>query len=173
MLYGSQECPKKLSPVKSESPHSVPYSPTVLNYNTSINYPYRLSVDPKMSRIQELPDDYNSSNPLPPSTETPFPISTKSKAQNASSATAPSLPPAMDSVRSHTADEIVQMMKRTPLFMTNLDEATGAEGEGTDHLVLTISILHPGAAFPLQSSMITYNGSSTSCNFHELTSLAL
>ncbi|CAL8579585.1 HSP70/90 co-chaperone [Xanthoria parietina] len=88
-----------------------------------------------MSRIQELPDDYNSSNPLPPSTETPFPISTKSKAQNASSATAPSLPPAMDSVRSHTADEIVQMTKRTPLFMTNLDEATGAEGEDVEENV--------------------------------------
>ncbi|KAL8750247.1 MAG: hypothetical protein Q9199_007195, partial [Rusavskia elegans] len=82
-----------------------------------------------MSRIQELPDDFNSSNPLPPSTETPFPISTKPKAQDASSTTTPSLPPAMDSVRSHTADEIVQMMKRTPLFMTNLDEAAGVDGE--------------------------------------------
>ncbi|KAI4105882.1 MAG: hypothetical protein LQ339_003200 [Xanthoria mediterranea] len=89
-------------------------------------------MNPMMSRIQELPNDYNSSNPLPPSTETPFPISTKPKAQNASSATTPSLPPAMDSVRSHTADEIVQMMKRTPLFMTNLDEATGAAGEDVE-----------------------------------------
>ncbi|KAL8806436.1 MAG: hypothetical protein Q9182_001351 [Xanthomendoza sp. 2 TL-2023] len=28
----------------------------------------------------------------------------------------------MDSVRSHTADEIIQMMKKTPLFMTHLEE---------------------------------------------------
>ncbi|KAI4248667.1 MAG: hypothetical protein L6R42_009199 [Xanthoria sp. 1 TBL-2021] len=90
-----------------------------------------------MSRIQELPDDFNSSNPLPPSTETPFPISTKPKAQDASSTTTPSLPPAMDSVRSHTTDEIVNMMKRTPLFMTNLDEAAGVDGEENYRSTLT------------------------------------
>ncbi|KAL8847635.1 MAG: hypothetical protein Q9221_007323 [Calogaya cf. arnoldii] len=89
-----------------------------------------------MSRIQELPDDDNSSNPLPPSTETPFPISTRPKApHDASSITTPALPPAMDSVRSHTADEIVQMMKRTPLFMSNLDEAAGVDGEDVEENV--------------------------------------
>ncbi|KAL8730091.1 MAG: hypothetical protein Q9166_004290 [cf. Caloplaca sp. 2 TL-2023] len=39
----------------------------------------------------------------------------------------------MDSVRSHTADEIIQMMKKTPLFMTDLDEAAGgADGEDNE-----------------------------------------
>lgn len=34
----------------------------------------------------------------------------------------------MDSVRSHTADEIVNMMKRTPLFMTEVDDLGGDGG---------------------------------------------
>ena len=34
----------------------------------------------------------------------------------------PRLPPQMASVRSHTADEIITMMNRTPLFMTSLDD---------------------------------------------------
>ncbi|KAL8857783.1 MAG: hypothetical protein Q9178_005683 [Gyalolechia marmorata] len=84
-----------------------------------------------MSRIHEHPNDSGTPNTLPSSPETPFPISTKSTAPNASSTT-PALPPAMDSVRSHTADEIIQMMKRTPLFMTNLGEAAGAEGEDNE-----------------------------------------
>ncbi|KAL8663163.1 MAG: hypothetical protein Q9202_004095 [Teloschistes flavicans] len=35
----------------------------------------------------------------------------------------------MDSVRSHTADEIVQMMKKTPLFMTHLDDTADGQEE--------------------------------------------
>ncbi|KAL8969330.1 MAG: hypothetical protein Q9197_004400, partial [Variospora fuerteventurae] len=81
-----------------------------------------------MSRIKELPDVSDTSyasqaKPEPPITsspETPFPIRAKPHSQDAS--TTPSLPPAMDSVRSHSADEIVQMMKKTPLFMTDLDD---------------------------------------------------
>ncbi|KAL8910868.1 MAG: hypothetical protein Q9172_007777, partial [Xanthocarpia lactea] len=84
-----------------------------------------------MSRIQELPDGPAIPNTLPSSPETPFPISTKSTVPNASSTT-PALPPAMDSVRSHTADEIIQMMKRTPLFMTDLGEVAGVEGEDNE-----------------------------------------
>ena len=37
------------------------------------------------------------------------------------------MPPPMASVKSHTADEIVQMMNKTPLFMTSLE---GGENEG-------------------------------------------
>ncbi|KAI4284953.1 MAG: hypothetical protein L6R35_004756, partial [Caloplaca aegaea] len=81
-----------------------------------------------MSRIEELPDVSDTSyasqaKPEPPITsspETPFPIRAKPHSQDAS--TTPSLPPAMDSVRSHSADEIVQMMKKTPLFMTDLED---------------------------------------------------
>lgn len=50
----------------------------------------------------------------------PFPTEAKSHAKDGP---APSLPPQMESIRSHTADEIIQMMKRMPLFMTSLDDA--------------------------------------------------
>ncbi len=93
-----------------------------------------------MSRIEELPDELGVSDsgqakatPLPPSSETPFPIRPKpAAAQDAS--TTPSLPPAMDSVRSYSADEIIGMMKKTPLFMTNLEEGSGGN-EGTHEAV--------------------------------------
>ena len=34
----------------------------------------------------------------------------------------PEVPPQMQNVRSHTADEIVRMLGKTPLFMTSLDD---------------------------------------------------
>lgn len=96
-----------------------------------------------MSRIQELPDGFDESLNLNPPEEpvhgpssapnvfptassdsTPFPIDANRLEHNS---TTPALPPHMASVRSHTADEIVQMMNRTPLFMTNL-ESTDGEG---------------------------------------------
>ncbi len=54
----------------------------------------------------------------------PFPIGSRHQDQNA---IAPLMPPPMASVKSHTADEIVQMMNKTPLFMTSL-ESEGNEG---------------------------------------------
>ena len=94
-----------------------------------------------MSRIAEHPDDFDESlelnaspppQPQPsglssaaPGSETPFPIRAKAQTQDGP---APALPPQMESVRSHTADEIVKMMNQTPLFMTSL-ENTDAEGE--------------------------------------------
>ena len=94
-----------------------------------------------MSRVEELPDDFNESlnlNLLPTSEQaspsasnvfpkassdsTPFPINASRLEQNG---TTPDLPPHMASVRSHTADEIVQMMNRTPLFMTSLESTEG------------------------------------------------
>ena len=108
-----------------------------------------------MSRVKELPDDSNESInlntvPLPihePASATnasltastdsaPFPIDASRLEQDG---TTPALPPHMASVRSHTADEIVQMMNRTPLFMTSL-ENTEADGMwqaalfGRDHV---------------------------------------
>ena len=96
-----------------------------------------------MVRFEELPDDFDESlnlNPPPapvstPSTatnvfpaassdSTPFPIDASRLEQ---CGTTPALPPHMASVRTHTADEIVQMMNRTPLFMTSLEST---EGEG-------------------------------------------
>lgn len=95
-----------------------------------------------MPRVEELPDNFNasinldkrSSTPKPTLTSNtsssivtqaaPFPIAKTTQALNG---TIPELPPQMASVRSHTADEIVQMMNRTPLFMTSLEDV---EGEG-------------------------------------------
>lgn len=89
-----------------------------------------------MSRIEELPADFdesldlNASPPAPPHqsglpsaapiSSTPFPIPAKARDQYDST---PMLPPHMESVRSHTADEIVKMMNQTPLFMTSLENA--------------------------------------------------
>lgn len=96
-----------------------------------------------MNRLEELPDDFDESLnlnsspapvhappsalnafPLASSDSSPFPIDASRLKRNG---TAPALPPHMASVRSHTADEIVQMMNRTPLFMTSL-ESTNGEG---------------------------------------------
>ena len=92
-----------------------------------------------MARIEELPDNFEESLDLGPPPESgssssilpdasgsiPFPIGDRLNGQDGP---APSLPPHMASVRSHTADEIVKMMNRTPLFMTSLEDT---EGEGT------------------------------------------
>ncbi|GAM42530.1 hypothetical protein TCE0_044f16589 [Talaromyces pinophilus] len=103
-----------------------------------------------MGQIEELPDDYDESQPQPqapppststaPSTETPeipptllsndnipFPIIPE-KVQNADPL-APELPPAMASIRSYTPDQLADMMNKTPLFMTDLDHAGDEEGE--------------------------------------------
>ncbi|OAL75659.1 TPR repeat protein [Trichophyton violaceum] len=97
-----------------------------------------------MGRIEELPDDFDESldlnkapvfTPLPaakepsflPSGETPFGI--KKDALPKGSEALPAMPPAMESVKSHTADEIIELMNQTPLFMTDVDKALQAEGE--------------------------------------------
>ncbi|CAF9922062.1 MAG: hypothetical protein ALECFALPRED_002008 [Alectoria fallacina] len=101
-----------------------------------------------MSRVEELPDDFDESlnlNPppapayAPPSApnllptasseSTPFPIDATRLEPNG---TTPALPPHMASVRSHTADEIVQMMNRTPLFMTSLESTAGEDGDNME-----------------------------------------
>ncbi|KAF3482587.1 TPR repeat protein [Arthroderma uncinatum] len=96
-----------------------------------------------MGRIEELPDDFDESldlNKEPiftppaakepsflPSGETPFGI--KQDALPREKSTTPAMPPAMESVKSHTADEIIALMNQTPLFMTDVDKALQAEGE--------------------------------------------
>lgn len=96
-----------------------------------------------MGQVEELPDDYDESQPppppppqpapagpgIPPSVFTdnvPFPI--KEDVIKNADPMAPALPPAMAAVQSHTAEELADMMKKTPLFMTELDskEAEGA-----------------------------------------------
>ena len=99
-----------------------------------------------MAGIEELPADFdesidlNASAPVPsPQTSalpsnasvpsTPFPLPAKAQGQHDST---PALPPQMESVRAHTADEIVKMMNQTPLFMTSLEDAD-AEGASITH----------------------------------------
>ncbi|KKZ68224.1 hypothetical protein EMCG_06115 [[Emmonsia] crescens] len=95
-----------------------------------------------MVRIEELPDDFDESLNLKkaPSTgptpgaqailnETPFGI--KENASSADPTTAPSMPPGMASVKSHTAEEIFDMMNKTPLFMTDLSKATEGDEENS------------------------------------------
>ncbi|KAL8924520.1 MAG: hypothetical protein Q9208_003995 [Pyrenodesmia sp. 3 TL-2023] len=85
-----------------------------------------------MSRIEDLPDELETrgashiDTTLPLPIETPFPIRPK-PATGQDASTAPPLPPAMESVRSYSADEVVRMMKKTPLFMTNLEEVSGGD----------------------------------------------
>ena len=100
-----------------------------------------------MSRIEELPDDFDESldlnkkpapaGPTAPANnddlasiigtganETPFGINEERlKQQQDKHGMTPQMPPGMASVRSHTADEIVSMMNKTPLFMTDLSDA--------------------------------------------------
>ena len=87
-----------------------------------------------MSRVLELLDDFDESMKL---TDTPDPATVASGSipfpikptPNSHEDMKPQLPPQMQSVRSHTADEIVQMMNKTPLFMTSLENAD----DGTCH----------------------------------------
>ena len=87
-----------------------------------------------MSRIEELPDDFNKSLSISESPSTRLPDSAQSTSQPSvpfplppkikdESITLPSIPPQMESVRAHTTEEIVQMMNKVPLFMTSLEDA--------------------------------------------------
>ncbi|KAL2003733.1 hypothetical protein VTN02DRAFT_2498 [Thermoascus thermophilus] len=104
-----------------------------------------------MGRIEELPDDFDESldlNKQPPdgqpiapslphsgvenvapSNEAPFPINEEKLKDLENDPSAPKMPPAMASVKSHTADEIISMMNKTPLFMTDLENAGDEKGE--------------------------------------------
>ena len=81
-----------------------------------------------MSHVEELPDELgdglqtkHGDGKAAPSTA--FPI-LPAKIQK--DGLTPALPPQIQGFRSHSADEIVQMLGRTPLFMTSMDNV----GEG-------------------------------------------
>lgn len=114
-----------------------------------------------MGKIEELPDDFDESLDLSKSTptsttddgqndcsaapkpapEAPFPID-RSKAQPADPM-APELPPAMASVRSHSTQELADMMKKTPLFMTDINDA-GDDEEANNMLDAIRALQHEG-----------------------------
>ncbi|KAB8264219.1 hypothetical protein BDV32DRAFT_118282 [Aspergillus pseudonomiae] len=95
-----------------------------------------------MGQIEELPDDFDESlnlNKQTPETqdapsakevETSFPVNKERAEQfEKENPDAPKMPPAMEAVRSHTTDELVDMMNKTPLFMTDIDKAGDENGE--------------------------------------------
>lgn len=88
-----------------------------------------------MARIEELPDDFDESlnlNEQPEQPEQPsapveppaFPINEeKLKEIEENDPTAPKMPPSMAAVKTHTTEELWDMMNKTPLFMTDIDKA--------------------------------------------------
>ncbi|KAJ9664829.1 HSP70/90 co-chaperone [Coniosporium apollinis] len=104
-----------------------------------------------MSRVENLPEDFDKKLDLNNGTQTqavapntsipeslnsqatPFPL----KQDGTSNTPNPSqpgaaMPPAMASIKQHTADEVLKMMNRSPLFMTTLDETDGEGGENIE-----------------------------------------
>jgi hypothetical protein len=103
-----------------------------------------------MSRIEELADNFDERidlNQQPTNQQTSsgaqdvvdqirsqpprFP-STADQNGTVSNAPTAAMPPAMHSIRQYTADEVVSMLNRTPLFMTTLDETNGEGGENVE-----------------------------------------
>jgi len=91
-----------------------------------------------MVRLKELPDNLDESisldNGAPAMSSN---IATPHKPATASpSSTSPvpsaALPPAMEFTKQHTTDELIEMINRVPLFMTELDETDGGEGNNVD-----------------------------------------
>ena len=95
-----------------------------------------------MSRIEELPDDFDESlnlNDAPPEVtqnfpqpgfdafapgnDLPFPINEEGLKKRQTDPNAPELPPDIAAVQSHTTKELIDMMNKTPLFMTDMNNA--------------------------------------------------
>jgi len=77
----------------------------------------------EMKRKEPSPASGAQLTPIDAPVSTHFPIRSNGETQDG---TIPSLPPQMASVRSYNTDEIIQLMSKTPLFMTSLDD--GADG---------------------------------------------
>ncbi|KAJ5781919.1 uncharacterized protein N7518_010402 [Penicillium psychrosexuale] len=100
-----------------------------------------------MSRVEELPDDFDESlnlNKAPPevtqgvpvpgfdafaTNETPFPINEEALKARNTDPNAPELPPAIAAIQSHSSEELMAMMNKTPLFMTDIEKAGDEKGE--------------------------------------------
>ncbi|KAI9793972.1 MAG: hypothetical protein M1833_000490 [Piccolia ochrophora] len=96
-----------------------------------------------MGQIEELPDDFdtsvnlNGAPPSPPSAPPAAPPSStkpppEPPSDDAPPSTAPALPPSLAEIHDRSSAELLEMMNRTPLFMTELDETDGAGGENVD-----------------------------------------
>lgn len=88
-----------------------------------------------MGQVEELPDDFDESLDLNKQTAQPkqpsapveppaFPINEERlKEIEQNDPTAPPMPPSMAGVKTHTTEELWDMMNKTPLFMTDIDKA--------------------------------------------------
>lgn len=104
-----------------------------------------------MSRTEELPNDFGEKFDLSDDPQTqaqapnagapeslisqaaPFPLKRDAQSNTADATqSGAAMPPAMASVKQHTADEVLKMMNRSPLFMTTLDETDGEGGENIE-----------------------------------------
>ncbi|KAJ5321690.1 Tetratricopeptide-like helical protein [Penicillium brevicompactum] len=101
-----------------------------------------------MSRVEELPDDFDESlnlNDAPPEVtqnlpqpgfdafapgnDVPFPINEEGLKARQNDPNAPELPPAIAAIQSHSSEELMAMMNKTPLFMTDIENAGDEKGE--------------------------------------------
>ena len=102
-----------------------------------------------MGQVEELPDDFDESlklndkhfkeepprefhanvdvPPPPPGAagedEAPFPINEERLKELENDPSVPKMPPAMASVKSQSKEELLDMMNKTPLFMTDIENA--------------------------------------------------
>ncbi|KAJ5349245.1 Tetratricopeptide-like helical [Penicillium brevicompactum] len=101
-----------------------------------------------MSRVEELPDDFDETlnlNDAPPEVtqnlpqpgfdafapgnDVPFPINEEGLKARQNDPNAPELPPAIAAIQSHSSEELMAMMNKTPLFMTDIENAGDEKGE--------------------------------------------
>lgn len=99
-----------------------------------------------MPRMEELLDDYDDAQPSTRESESrqtqglssaaicqsmPFSLPADNHTSNGTTTT-PSLPPQMASVKAHSVDKIIELMNRTPLFMTDLSPEALADNPELD-----------------------------------------
>ncbi|WEW62003.1 HSP70/90 co-chaperone [Emydomyces testavorans] len=83
------------------------------------------------------------------STETPFPINhtalPSANNNDPTLSTAPALPPALASVKSHTSSSLASLLNQTPLFMTDIEQAqTDSAGDENVFLEAIRALQHEG-----------------------------
>ena len=107
-----------------------------LNLNDASNVQQQQEEEPRRKQADSLPPsgvsvDMNKNkvdiehdiSSLPPSDEVPFPINEERLKEIQGDPAAPRMPPTMASVKSNTAEDIADMMNKSPLFMTDIDKA--------------------------------------------------
>ena len=71
-----------------------------------------------MPQVEELPDDYDANTTTASGVDTPIPV--------------PALPPHLYEMKNQTVDEVAADLKRSPFFMTSLEDADDKENPELD-----------------------------------------